>query len=165
VIKAGYFETSGSDYGVTQRKYRLLIRVELVLNGISTERKPGVGVERLQCRGSSRRNVIKPPFVTGNCVMRKAKLYYTKKILEVFIFINLAHCWKQIRVYVTLFIIKKRMLLHKMKEHILYKICNFTLYVQEKSLPSEKNSVPCRTVIGKFHCTIYSFTSSPFFNC
>ena len=86
MTKAGYFETSGSDYGVTQRKYRLLIRVKPVLNGISTEQKPGVGVERLQCRGSSPRNVIKPPFISGNRVTRKANLYYTKTKFWKFLF-------------------------------------------------------------------------------
>lgn len=106
-MKAGYFETSGSDYSVTQPKYRHLIRVELVLNGICNERKPDVGVEFLQCRVSSPRNVIKPPFISRNCVTRRAILYYTEKILEVFIFTNLAHYWKQIRVRVMLFIIKK----------------------------------------------------------
>ena len=133
-MRADYFETSGSDQGVTHRKYRLLIRVEPVLNGFSTERKPGAGDERLQCRGSSPRYVIKPPFIRGNCVTRKANLYYAGKILEVYIFINLAHCRKQIRVllYVTLFITKKLMFLHKMKEHMLYKIGNLTLYVQKK---------------------------------
>jgi hypothetical protein len=38
------------------------------------------------------------------------------------------------------------MLLHKMKEHMLYEIRNLTLYVQEKSLPLEKNTVPRRKV-------------------
>ena len=122
---------------MTQLKYRLLNRVEPVLNGISTERKTGVCVERLQCRRPSPTNVIKPSFISGNYVTRKVNLYYTNKILEVFIFINLAHFWKQISVNVTLFIIKKLMLLQEMKEGMLYKIGNLTLYVQEKILPSE----------------------------
>jgi len=72
MTKAGYFETSGSDYRVAKHKYRLLIRVEPVLNGISTQRKPGFSVEHLQYRGSSPRNVINTPSISGICVARKS---------------------------------------------------------------------------------------------
>jgi len=43
------------------------------------------------------------------------------------------------RIHVTLFTKKKILLLHKMKEHMLYRIGISTLYVQEESLHSEKN--------------------------
>jgi hypothetical protein len=65
--------------------------VEPVLNGISTQGKPGFNDERLQYRGPSPRKVIKPTFISGNCVTRKANKYYTEKFLEVFMFFNSAH--------------------------------------------------------------------------